>query len=131
MHHRVHNDDKTYTYGIEKYFRHSRYLKESFNNDIGLLKLDGAVLIDEYILPICMPTKQNDDFKATATGFGKTRHQHQSDVLMKVTLEKFNHSECQSSWGEDSNVNIDAQTMVCYGHHTENKDSCRVSAIFV
>ncbi|XP_070509278.1 venom protease-like [Chironomus tepperi] len=125
MHNRVHNNDKTYTFGVEEYIRHPNYLRGSFNNDIGLLKLDGIVPIDEHILPICMPTKQHDDFTATATGFGKTQYQHQSNVLMKVTVEKFNHSECRSSWGEDSNVRIDAQTMLCYGDHTERKDSCR------
>ncbi|KAL7042198.1 hypothetical protein ACKWTF_001059 [Chironomus riparius] len=125
MHNRVQNEDKTYTFGVEEYYRHPNYIKGAFNNDIGLLKLDGIVPLDEHILPICMPTKQHDDLKAMATGFGKTRHQQQSDVLIKVTLEKFNHSECQSSWGEDSTVRIDDQTMVCYGHHTENRDSCR------
>lgn len=127
MHNRVHDDDKTFTFGVEEYLRHPDYLRGSFDNDIGLLKLDGMVPIDEHILPICMPTKQHDDFRAIATGFGKTQNQQQSDVLMKVTLEKFDHSECQSSWGEDSSVRINAQTMLCYGDHSEKKDSCRVS----
>ena len=92
--------------------------------DLALLKLAEEVTINEFILPICLPTKQHENEKGIVTGFGVTEVGKVAQNLMKVTLERFSHSECQELW---SNKTIDSQAMVCYGHHTEEKDSCRVS----
>ena len=124
-----HDNRNVFIYNIKESFKHPNYNDQTFNEDIALLKLDGIVPINEFILPICLPTKQHDDFKALATGFGKTRTDQQSDVLMKVILERFTHSDCRDSWPEDGVVQIDKDTMLCFGHHTERKDTCRVRMI--
>lgn len=100
--------------------------KKFIIGDIGLIKLNAAVPINEYILPICLPTKQLNSEKAVVAGFGATENGPNSESLMKVTLERFNHDECQNFWGKFS---ISKFSQVCYGHHTEPKDSCRVRLI--
>lgn len=121
-----HDNKKVFIYNVIETFKHPNYNVKTFNEDIGLLKLDGIVPIDEHILPICLPTKQHDDYKAMATGFGKTFDNHQSNILLKATLERFVHPECQKSWPEDTEVRFDEKTMVCYGHHSKRSDTCRV-----
>ncbi|XP_070509411.1 venom protease-like [Chironomus tepperi] len=120
-----HDNRKVFIYNIKETFKHPNYNERTFNEDIALLKLDGTVPIDEHILPICLPTEPSEDLKAIATGFGNTKSGSQSDVLLKVTLERFTHDECRESWPEDGNIQIDENTMLCYGHHTQRKDICR------
>ena len=67
-----HDNRKVFIYNVIETFKHPNYNLKTFNEDIGLVKLDGTVPINEHILPICLPTIQHHDFEALATGFGKT-----------------------------------------------------------
>jgi hypothetical protein len=119
-------DNATLTFGVVEIFQHPNYNRKTFNEDIGLLRLNATVPLNENILPICMPTKAHNDYKAVASGFGRTGYQQAgSERLLKVTLEKFTHAECQQAFAGAITVTND--TMLCYGHHTENKDACSVS----
>ncbi|KAG5669187.1 hypothetical protein PVAND_017081 [Polypedilum vanderplanki] len=109
-------------YRVAQIFIHPNYNSLLSNEDIGLIKLNEAVPLSENIFPICLPTRNYDSYKAIVSGFGKTENYDQSEMLMKVTLEKFSHEECQQPYKEM--VNIDRNTMLCYGHHSEIKDSC-------
>lgn len=120
------NDQKIYKI-IDKIV-HPSYDKTLTNNDIALLKLNQIVEFNENVHPICLPTKQYDELKAIVTGFGKTSYYEGiSDKLLKVTVEKFSTSKCQEDYDERL---IDESTMLCYGHHSEMKDSCEVSCDF-
>ncbi|CAG9797987.1 unnamed protein product [Chironomus riparius] len=122
-----HDNRKVFVYNIKKTFKHQNYNEQTFNEDIALLKLDGTVPIDEHILPICLPTMQYEAEKVLATGFGVTQtYGQQSEVLLKVTLESFLPTDCKAAFPEDGIVQFDEQTMLCYGHHRERKDTCRV-----
>lgn len=119
--HRVQND--SYTFNVKEIFQHPNYDPKKLNNDIGLLKIDRPVPLSERILPICLPQKQLSPERAVATGFGKTGYgQSSSRDMLKVTLERFTQSECQQPFG--NKVAITNDSMLCYGHHTESKDTC-------
>lgn len=107
-------------------FKYDHYIQNStlVIGDLALLKLAEEVTINEFLLPICLPTKQHENEKGIVTGFGVTEDGNVAKNLMKVTLERFSYDECQELW---KNKTIDSHAMVCYGHHTEEKDSCRVS----
>lgn len=120
------NDTTVKLVGVLEIFQHPNYNSKTLNEDLGLLKLNETVLLNEFILPICLPKKSHDDYKAIVSGFGKTGYmQTGSDKVLKVTLEKFTQPECQQKFG--TSVTITNNTMICYGHHTERKDSCNVS----
>jgi trypsin len=119
--HRVQSD--AYTFNVKEIFEHPNYDKKKLNNDIGLLKLDRSVPLSERILPICLPQRFSTSLRAVATGFGLTGYgESASRDLLKVTLERFTQDECQQTFG--SKVAITNDTMICYGHHTERKDTC-------
>ncbi|CAG9797988.1 unnamed protein product [Chironomus riparius] len=120
-----HDNEKVFVYNIKETFKHPNYNERTFNEDIALLKLDGTVSINENILPICLPTKQHNDFKAMAIIRSHT-YGKQSEILMKATLERFTHTECKNFYPDDGNMLIDEKTMLCYGHRIENMDTCRV-----
>ncbi|CAG9797991.1 unnamed protein product [Chironomus riparius] len=123
MHSRAQNDDKVFIYGVQEIFQHPTYSTKTFNDDIGLLRLNATVTINELIFPICMPTMLHENYNAIASGFGRTGYgESSSEILLKVGLEKFEYEECQEAFGKSIRVRND--TMLCYGHHSENKDSC-------
>lgn len=120
---RTQNDSHSYTKNVKEIFQHPKYDSKKVDNDIGLVKLDSAVPLSERILPICLPQKQHTPEKAVASGFGKTGStESASTEMLKVTLERFTLEECQKPFGKS--VTITNDSMLCYGHHTEHKDSC-------
>lgn len=104
---RSQNDDRTLVYGVEEIFQHPNYVRKTFNEDLGLLKLNATVLLSEFVMPICLPSKLYDDAnKAVVSGFGRTGFQQSSsESLLKVTLEKFSIGECQQAYGSAVTVN--------------------------
>jgi hypothetical protein len=112
----------TITFGITERIKHEGFNGRTMNQDIALLKLDATVQLSEFIMPICMPTREHRDDLAIVTGFGKTEYnQAVSEHLMKVSVEHFTHEECKETWPSATN-----DTMLCYGDHNEIKDSCGV-----
>lgn len=120
---RLYNGSKVVITTVNHMFEHPKGDLSSSHNDIALLKLQESVKIDEFILPICLPTRPFYDTKAIVTGFGETGKGKLSNKLMKVVLERFDHTNCKGIF--ERNYNED--TMLCYGHHTQRKDSCAVS----
>lgn len=120
---RLLNDSYAQTYNVEEIVQHPGYDPKKMANDLGLLKLDRMAPLSERILPICLPQKFFTPERAIASGFGKTDYTEKaSRDLLKVTLERFTQEECQVPFG--TAVTITNDTMICYGHHTERKDSC-------
>lgn len=120
---RTQSDNSSFVLNVKEIFQHPSYDPKKLNNDLGLLKLDAPVPLSERILPICLPQKFTTPLKAVATGFGLTdQGASASKELLKVTLERFTQEECQQPFGKA--VTITNDTMICYGHHTERKDSC-------
>ena len=123
-------DERVLTYGIEEIFMHPNYLSNQINyiikNDIALLKLNDTVKFNEYLYPICLPTIQPEDQKAVLTGFGRTgKYEPQSNALLKVTAQRFSHSECQKLIPKFK-INPDSQ--LCFGNQTGAPGSCGVSS---
>lgn len=120
---RAQNDSNSHLKNVKEIFQHAKYESKKVDNDIGLVKLDSLVPLSERILPICLPQKQYTPEKAVASGFGKTgATESASTEMLKVTLERFTRDECQKPFGKA--ITITNDSMLCYGHHTEQKDSC-------
>jgi V8-like Glu-specific endopeptidase len=104
---RSQNDDRTLVYVVSEIFEHPNYNKKTFNEDLGLLKLNASVQFSEFVMPICLPSKSPDANKAVASGFGRTGYQQaSSEDLLKVVLEKFTTEECQEAFGSAVTVCI-------------------------
>ncbi|CRK87165.1 CLUMA_CG000973, isoform A, partial [Clunio marinus] len=120
---RLQNDGNSHLFNVDQIFKHPEYDPKKLTNDIGLLKLDTFVPLSERILPICLPQLSLTPAKAVASGFGKTgATESASQDLLKVTLDRFSQEACQEPFG--TRVTITNDSMICYGHHSESKDSC-------
>jgi len=116
-------ENKTVVSTVKDIFRYSNKKSTSYFNDIALLELQESIKIDEFIFPICLPTKPLHNAEAVVTGFGETGTGILSQKLIKVEIQKFDHQTCKDAYEEKYNDT----TMLCYGHRTERKDSCGVS----
>ena len=122
---RTQSNDTVKIYNIQEKFKHESYNPITNNNDIALLKLTENVKFNEYIYPICLPSKQYES-DAIVTGFGRTGGVHApSESLLKVGLQHFSFSDCQLRFNVISE-RVFRDTMICYGHKTDKKDACNV-----
>lgn len=120
---RTQNNSNTHVFNVQEIFQHPDYDKRKLVNDIGLIKIEGSVPLSEQVLPICLPYKQHTPDRAIASGFGKTGFGESASVdMLKVKLERFTQEECQRTF--QNKVVITNDSMICYGHHTERKDTC-------
>lgn len=107
---------------VVQIIEHPDFDKLNRIDDIGLLKLDDFVPINEYINPACLPIKQADNNYAIAIGFGATETSFRSRRLMKVVLEKF-EPYYPSRIQNETRV----EKFIFFGHSTQRKDTCSVS----
>lgn len=128
---RTESDNDTMTYSIEKFIINPNFKSLSKTADIALVKLTKNVQLSEKIHPICLPTKEYENTKATVTGFGRTNGSSEdvSENLMKATLEKYNDTSCQYYY----NGKIDNSTLMCFGSSSTTHviDSCNVSGVIL
>jgi trypsin len=123
---RTDSDAFTVVVEVAKLIDHPNYSATTMQNDISLIKLQQKVLLNQRVLPICLPSKQYTSNNAIVTGFGLTGFDEKASVnLLKVTLERFTHQECSEVY--EKMVKLNETVQICYGHHTERKDSCNVN----
>ena len=118
--------------GIEKLVLHEKYVYQTFENDIALLKLKKAVDYKIHINSICLPNPK-DEFmgkNATATGWGRTKFElaKRPSVLQEVELNVLEHQTCQNLFlSHNRKEKIFKDLMICASGPMGGKDSCQVS----
>ena len=118
---RFNNETESRIYKIKKLITHPDYNNETFNNDIGLIKLKNSVTFSQFISPICLPLTNINPEKITSVIFGRINSQ--TEEMLKVGLEKFYNQEYQCNFGEYPKINY---KMHCYGHKNKNYSNYEV-----
>ncbi|XP_077582335.1 coagulation factor X [Stigmatopora nigra] len=112
---------------VESAFTHRMYRKDTFHNDIAILKLDKPIKFSRYILPACLP---DTDFaenvlmkqlSGMVSGFGRLgENRDPSNILQRLSVPYVPLQTCK----ESSDFRISAH-MFCAGYDKIAKDSCR------
>ncbi|XP_055613018.1 serine protease grass-like [Uranotaenia lowii] len=93
---------KPVDYGIESMVVHENYNKPTRSNDIGLIRLDRDVKMDDHIHPICLPVtpalRSLELKRYLVTGWGTTENQIGSDVLLSAVLPSVSNEDCNKRW---------------------------------
>ncbi|CAH0559206.1 unnamed protein product [Brassicogethes aeneus] len=96
-------------------------------NDIGLLKVE-KMKFNSFVRPACLNVDSHVNREhAIATGWGKVGSSSLSDDLLKVKLQLFNTTLCNSILGEIGRQlkdGISSETQICAGSMTDIKDTC-------
>jgi hypothetical protein len=85
---------------------HENYVpfSKNQNNDIALLRLNGAVEFSDFIRPICLPSTSEDltDVQMVVAGFGKTEYAGHSDLKLKTEIRGISNVACQNFYNIES-----------------------------
>uniref|UniRef100_A0A8C3TGB9 coagulation factor Xa n=2 Tax=Catharus ustulatus TaxID=91951 RepID=A0A8C3TGB9_CATUS len=112
---------------VEKMLVHSKFILETYDNDIALLKLKEPIRFSEFIVPACLPKA---DFanevlmtqkSGRVSGFGREFEGGRRSKKLKVLeVPYIDRNTCKQS----TNLAI-TENMFCAGYETEKKDACQ------
>ncbi|XP_058678752.1 coagulation factor X [Ammospiza caudacuta] len=112
---------------VDKIYVHSKFIVETYDNDIALLKLKEPITFSEYVIPACLPKA---DFanevlmtqkSGRVSGFGREFEGGRTSKKLKVLEVPYvNRNTCKQS----TNLAI-TENMFCAGYDTEQKDACQ------
>ncbi|XP_064471757.1 chymotrypsinogen B-like [Ornithodoros turicata] len=111
-------------FNVSRLRQHPGYKRDTFENDIAILRLKWPARFNENIRPICLPTSRDETFfgqKAYVAGWGDLVYGGPSSpTLQEAELIIWNNTDCQGVFPQPiTNV------FLCAGNRTEGVDSCQ------
>lgn len=114
------------TFAVVRTIVHPNYDGNSFNNDIGLIELDGVAVLDDRVAVVSLAQTPADDALfapnqvAVVTGWGATAESGSaSSVLREVSVPIVSHEACNQAY-----QGAITGSMMCAGYPNGGKDSC-------
>ncbi|KAM9020761.1 uncharacterized protein PRD47_004353 [Ara ararauna] len=112
---------------VDKIFVHSKYVVETYDNDIALIKLKEPIIFSEYIIAACIPEADfanevlMNQKSGMVSGFGREFEGGRLSKKLKVLEVPYvDRNTCKQS----TNFAI-TENMFCAGYETEQKDACQ------
>lgn len=109
---------------VSRIREHPGFQKDTFMNDIAVLRLKRPVKFDEYIRPVCLPERDDESYfgkNAVATGWGtQTFGGPYSEVLREVKLVVWNNTECDNRFAQPI-----TEVFLCAGPKKRQGDACQ------
>ncbi|NXW79352.1 FA10 factor, partial [Hirundo rustica] len=112
---------------VDKIFVHSKFIIETYDNDIALLKLKEPIRFSEYVIAACLPKADfanevlMNQKSGRVSGFGREADGGELPKKLKVLeLPYVNRNTCKQS----TNFPL-TENMFCAGYDTEEKDACQ------
>uniref|UniRef100_A0A8C0H4T2 Coagulation factor VII n=1 Tax=Chelonoidis abingdonii TaxID=106734 RepID=A0A8C0H4T2_CHEAB len=122
-----HEDEGEQERKVSEIIMHEKYIPQTTDHDIALLRLEAPVNFSDYVVPICLPEKQFATSElssirfSTVSGWGRLiEGGATAAVLMRVDLPRVKTQECI----QKANLNI-TENMFCAGDLSGTKDSCK------
>ncbi|XP_055546901.1 transmembrane protease serine 9-like isoform X2 [Wyeomyia smithii] len=91
-------------YRIASFKRHPEHRFSAFYNDIAIITLERAAIINDVVTPACLWNQDASEFpRLEAAGFGQTSFAgSQTPILLKVELSPINNAECRNYHAPDN-----------------------------
>ncbi|XP_074860697.1 vitamin K-dependent protein C [Carettochelys insculpta] len=122
------NEGTEQTILVDKCVSHENYSKQSSDNDIAILHLAQPVIVNKFVLPICLPNSNLAEQELTAsgkqmvvTGWGSTSDTslNYSTVLNYIDIPIVSRDACAQAMRHAVSEN-----MLCAGHPGNKQDAC-------
>ncbi|KPP75208.1 hypothetical protein Z043_105562, partial [Scleropages formosus] len=121
------NESREAIHEVAQVLTHKQYVRETYHNDIALIKLQKPIKFTPFILPACLPEADfaekvlmREDY-GMVSGFGRLREGGvQSTVLMRLSVPYISRAVCI----ESSKFKV-TNRMFCAGYDEEEKDACQ------
>lgn len=125
-------EDAVQEFTAANVIKHPGYVGSIFANDIALVRLNGKVNFTPFVRPACLDDQDVAPQKLIASGWGLTKFKgRDSDILMKVTLDKADTVECMMKYEQKKRL-VDGDRQLCYGAgeggSEAGKDTCQVGS---
>lgn len=110
---------------VVKVVVHEDYNWTTSDSDLALLKLSQDVMLNEYVVPACLPKPEllrtlSSVRLSSVSGWGRvTQHGAASMVLMRLQVPRVRTRDCRLHTG----LNI-SRNMLCFGLRAGGQDSC-------
>lgn len=109
---------------VSRIREHPGFQRDTFMNDIAVLRLKRAVTFNEYIRPVCLPERSDKDYfgkTVIATGWGtQTFGGPYSEVLREVKLIVWNNTDCNARFAQPI-----TEVFLCAGAKRREGDACQ------
>lgn len=109
-------------YRAGRIFVHERFVANTFENDIALIRLERPVTLNEHTVPICLPSNHvAPGIQVTVAGWGtiaETSRVH-SDVLRQATVNVLAGANCRVY----TDVHFDTAKQLCAASSDWSKDT--------
>lgn len=116
------------TLKVQQTFNHPDYDSMTLDNDIALMRLENPAPFSEYILPICLPSKDLAErvlhlngTMTVVTGWGTDEQDstHYASVLNVIKVPLVEHSVCSAHMSNNISQNV-----LCAGFLGQRMDAC-------
>ncbi|TRY95793.1 hypothetical protein DNTS_024803, partial [Danionella cerebrum] len=111
---------------VDSFLIHPSYNRDTYNNDIGLLRLSSSVEFDAFIKPVCLAAENSTFSSGTSSwliGWGQTDtgvNLSDPGTLQEAEVRVVLNSECNRLLGAQITEN-----MMCAGLQQGGKDTCQ------
>lgn len=113
----------TRDFNVSRIRQHREFKKDTYQNDIALLRLSRRVRFTEHIRPICLPQKRETFIGklATVVGWGTLSFGGpSSSILRQVTLPVWDNKECKTKFTQAI-----PDIFLCAGTTEGGQDACQ------
>ena len=111
---------------IEKILIRNDFVKRTFNNDIALIKLKREIVFNDFVRPVCLPTRDRsyNGQNTTVVGWGKQSEGGlPADVLMEVLVPVITQKKCRRH--TRYRASEITENMMCAGYDEGILDACQ------
>ncbi|KAK8756989.1 hypothetical protein V5799_000309 [Amblyomma americanum] len=109
---------------VSRIRQHPDFQKDTFMNDIAVLRLKRPVTFNEYIRPVCLPERPEETYfgkTAVATGWGTQKFGGPySEILREVKLIVWNNTDCNQRFAQPI-----TEVFLCAGAKKREGDACQ------
>ncbi|XP_041637979.1 coagulation factor VII-like [Cheilinus undulatus] len=112
---------------VSQVIMHENYVKQTADNDIGLLRLASPIIYTRYAVPICLPTRPLAQLDLWAinlhmvSGWGRMAQDGPtSSVLRRLMVPRISTQVCEATSGV-----VLTDNMFCAGYFEGKQDSCK------
>ncbi|XP_072474921.1 mannan-binding lectin serine protease 1 isoform X3 [Notamacropus eugenii] len=102
---------------------HPSYKAATFENDLALIELLGEPVLNDYVMPICLPEgPPQQGTMVLVSGWGKQIRNRIPESLMEIEVPIVSQEACQEAYAK---INLKVTSdMICAGESDGGKDAC-------
>ncbi|KAJ8687239.1 hypothetical protein QAD02_023033 [Eretmocerus hayati] len=119
------NETFTQDFKAKEILKHQGYSTANYDNDIALIKIDGEIVFDNKIKPVCLAEKSKtfSGEMGIVTGWGAIEEGGPvSTTLREVAVPILSNVECRATRYPARKI---TDNMICAGYKEGQKDSCQ------